>query len=222
MVREAHLKRILTSLALIIVLTEALAVASSTSEVSGHHASMYLNAYPDRVDALPSGEFASDYLGRLGYSVDNKTNANASYTYQRMKNDGIFYFSGHGGPGYMKFPDNSLIIASSPYEYGTKLSDYQNGRLNTTLLAVFNGCNTANDDPDLGNLLDESMRLGVTTAIGFKASINNDESNYWSDRFWHYLYCGHSVGDAAYAARNDVLLKFGRFGGVDSYEIRGR
>ena len=88
-------------------------------------------------------------------------------------------------------------------------------------LAVFNGCDTANDDLDLGNLLDESTRLGVTAAIGFKTSINNDESNYWSDRLWYYLYKGYNIGDAAYAARNDVLLKFARFGGVDSYEIRG-
>jgi hypothetical protein len=138
-----------------------------------------------------------------------------------MKNDGIFYFSGHGGPGYMKFPDNSLIIASSPYEYDTKLSDYNNGELSTMSLAVFNGCDTANDDPDLGNLLDESMRLGVTAAIGFKTAINNDESNYWSDRLWYHLSNGNNIGDAAYAARNDVFLKFGRFGGIDSYEIRG-
>jgi hypothetical protein len=215
------LKRILLSLALIIVLAGAFSWGTGRSEASGNHASIYLNAYPDGVDALPSGEFAYNYLERLGYSVDNSTNVNASYTYQRLKNDDIFYFSGHGGPGYMKFPDNSLIIACSPYEYETKLSDYQNGELSTMLLAFFNGCDTANDDPDLGNLLDEALRLGVTAAIGFKTSINNDESNYWSDRFWYYLYKGYNVGDAAYAARNDVLFKFGRFGGVDSYEIRG-
>ena len=214
-------KQILLSLTLIIVFTGALAWTSTGSEASDRHASMYLNSYHDGVNALPSGEFAGNYLEMLGYSVDNSTNVNASYTYQRMRDDGIFYFSGHGGPGYMKFPDGSLIIASSPYEYDMKLADYKDGELGTMSLAVFNGCDTANDDPDLGNLLDESMRLGVAAAIGFKTSINNDESNYWSDRLWYYLYNGYNLGDAAYAARNDVLFKFSRFGGVDSYEIRG-
>lgn len=221
MAGQRILKRILLSSTLIIILTGILASGTTQSEASGYHASIYLNAYPDGVDALPSGEYAYNSLEMLGYSVDNVTNVNASYTYQRMRNDDIFYFSGHGGPGFMKFPDNSLIIASSPYEYDTKLSDYRDGEFDTMLLAVLNGCDTANNDSDLGNLMDEFMRLGVTTAIGFKTSINNDESNYWSDRFWYYLYEGHNVGDSAYIARNDVLLKFGRFGGVDSYEIQG-
>lgn len=111
----------------------------------------------------------------MGYHACCYTDCNAWYSYERMENDTIFYFTGHGGPGYIKFPDNSLIIASSPYPFHSKLSGYDNGELDDMLLIVYNGCNTANDDPDLGDLLDESISLGVKTAIGFKAPLGNDE-----------------------------------------------
>lgn len=181
----------------------------------------YQNYYPDGVNSVPTGETALIIQKHMGFYGDCYTNSNAASAYDGLKNSSIFYFTGHGGPGYLKFPDNTLIIANSSYGRDAVLSNTGEGDLNMLKLVVLNGCNTANDDPDIGSLPDEFLRLGADTVLCFRTPIGNDESNYWSDRFWSYMDKGYTAGDAAYCARNDVFFNFGRFGGMDSYEICG-
>jgi hypothetical protein len=175
---------------------------------SAFQASDYECNYKD-LSANGVGGFAKERQIQMGY-LDSLYFAEhgldyPEFAWNRMKNDNIFFFFGHGGKGQLIFSrgtytDNEGIIQWHPYRFivssnepkivpeDKRISDFTAGELDDLLLAAYISCHSAETDVGsyghYGNLLDESVNRGVDTAIGFSGNIYPPQSVYWSELFW--------------------------------------
>lgn len=191
---------------------------------SAYQSSNYGTNYGDGLDTTPQSQYAQSEQAGMGYGAGNYPNSAASTAFSRMASDNVFFFDGHGNSGLIEFKNGntySFITADDPNNI--RLSSYNSGQLNDIALAVYMACDTANTNPTIGNLLDESTAMGVDTAVGFSNTITTPQSGYWSNRFWYYLYNQYNFNDAAAYSLVDTRSYYGWFnvGGMDSYVIRG-
>lgn len=192
--------------------------------VSAYQSSNYGAIYEDGLNTRPQSQTAQSEQTSMGYSAGNYENSAASSAFNRMASDQVFFFDGHGGPGFIQFLSGGIysdITASNP-SY-PRISSYTSGELNDLALAVYMACSSANTDGNSGNLLAQSTARGVDTALGFSQSINSEQSGYWSNRFWYYLDNGDSVSQAIGAANADNQVTYGYWnqGGMDTHVVQG-
>jgi len=156
----------------------------------------------------------------MGYSASTFIGVDANYAFNRLPDDQVFYFNGHGGPGMIDFGTTYLYASVSGYD---SISEFTSGQLNDLALAVFVGCNTGlTSSGGLGNLLTESTSRGTDCALGFTDQIESNKAGYWSDNFWGQLDQGETVGDgAAEALQYTRIYYLWQTGGVESYIIYG-
>ena len=124
---------------------------------------------------------------------------------------------------------SATFITAHSSQFPTRLSNYFNGELDDVLLAVYEGCETANTgvtngnpEQGYGNLLEESNRRGIDNALGFQESLWDTQANYWADRFWPYLAQGMNIGTAAYVASDDTYYHYistNGYGGTNSWKL---
>jgi len=192
----------------------------------GYDATSESKPWPQEVNSIPQCNNARDIQTAGGYSSICYTTSYATDAFNRMANDNIFFFYGHGGfssGGLITFHDSTSITA----DYGglpNRISYYNNGELDDLILAVYLACYSATTG-DYGNLLDESVNNGVHSALGFQSSVEIDRASWWADRFWYHLSQEETVHDAAANARDDTywhLFSDGIFstGGVESFVIK--
>ena len=130
----------------------------------------------------------------------------------RLPNDKIFFFAGHGAPGYILISDTNPISgyyaknSTDDYNFDDTSSSYSNMKL-----AVFFGCHTGETDPIIGNLVDIIVAKGGSCAMGWIGDIAADGSYSYNSAFWSSLQNGESIehahSEGLYAAEDDPYCK---------------
>jgi hypothetical protein len=172
------------------------------------------------LDTSAAASFATDALRYMGYSSTHAVN-NPTIAFDRLKNDNVFFFDGHGAAGQVTFASGSALYAIGSNT--PRLSDLTYSEVNDVALAVYMACNTANTGYN-GNLLATSVSSkGMDTAVGWTQSISSDQSGTWSDHFWYRLGQSYDVETAAALADAEVQSEYGYYdqGGMDYHDIVG-
>jgi hypothetical protein len=193
--------------------------------------------YYTDASTLPAAQTAADEQSDMSYGGMPHTNSSALYAYNRMPDDAVFLFVGHGvvsgysneggGIRFWNGTSYSTIAAQSTgYNPGfpTYYLDSFDNEINDILLAVYAACYSAKSSPDYGNLLSMSYAKGVDNVIGFNNELYLGPEKYWSDRFWYRCRAGSIYGTpqtiptAATGAATDVFMEFGTWGGVQTLQ----
>jgi len=196
----------------------------------------YQFSYED-LSTIPTAETAANEQSIIAYGGMPHTNSDASYAYNRITNDSIFFFNGHGirsrddgehggGLSFWNGTDKTIIAAEhidAPLNTTTYYIAEFNDQMNDVLLAVYVACWSGRTSAHLGNLVTMTHSKGADNVIGFTEELLNPQSNYWSDRFWYRCRAGSILGTpqtiptAAQSAKTDVLIAFYPYtGGVSS------
>jgi hypothetical protein len=208
-----------------VILPALLLVAMAMVPIaSAYQASSYGTNYGyiggEALDTSAAASFATDALGYMGYSSTHAAN-NPTTAFNRLINDNVFFFDGHGAAGQISFASGSSLYATG--SISPRISDLTYSQANDVALAVYMACNTANTG-SYGNLLVTSVSSkGMDTAVGWTQSINSAQSGIWSDYFWYRLGQGYDVETATYLADAEVQSEFGYFnqGGMNYHNIVG-
>ncbi|OPX62868.1 MULTISPECIES: PKD domain-containing protein [unclassified Methanoregula] len=203
-----------------------------TVAVAVYNASNYdfnIENEPEVANDIRTSDIASiagQYQSTLGYNENSYTNSNVSFAFERMKNDQIFYFAGHGSAGLIDFGNRDGtcgLISANFGQCGKRILNMNNGELDDLLLAVYSGCETGNtSNPITGDLIQTSIDKGVDTAIGFRDDVLDNQQRTWGGYFWYYLLDQKvPVISAATLARVSTINYWGDAGGMDSYRIEG-
>lgn len=175
------------------------------------------------INSVAEAQFASTKLSGIGYGSTVLSAGSALVAYQRIKDDKVFYYSGHGEPGKLVFKKpttNTDILYGNAASTGYyAISSYSSSDLNDCALVVLNSCNSGMTDPqnNQNNLLTKCTQRGVDTAVGFSGILETARSKQWSDTFWNSVSSGKRVSTATIDARNAV----GSAGGYQTYVVVG-
>ena len=192
--------------------------------VSAYKASSYGTNYGyvggEQLDTSAAASFATDALGYMGYSSTHASN-NPTTAFNRLKNDNVFFFDGHGAAGQISFASGSAMYATG--SISPTISQLTYNQADDVALAVYMACNTANTGT-YGNLLSTSTSSrGMDSAVGWTQSIYSGQSGTWSDNFWYRLGQGYDIETAAIFADAAVQAEFGTYsqGGMNYHDIAG-
>lgn len=170
-------------------------------------------------DINTSSDAASAYgtLQSLGYDSTLMFDAEPQDAYACLPGSTIFYFTGHGSSGYIKFADGYFLGAKRGnggyYWAPCYISDLHDGSLSGTKLIVLNSCSGATGNESTGNMLDMLVSKGAGTAIGFRHDIGESQGNYWGKMFFKHMSRGCTADEASRNACKDVYLRFIGFTG---------
>ena len=198
------MKRFKFSVVLLAILLAAMAMVPC---VSAYQASDY-----DMTGvSTPTATTAKNYQIQMGYSAEDYTDAWTVDALNRLDNDAIFFFNGHGitesgvNGGGIVFQSGRLLAQNPDITADKALSSKTSAQIGDTTLAVYVACYTAATSANHGNLVTMSRSKGMDNVIGFSGSVGLDKTNYWADKFWERTNNGESIGDAANNARNDAF-----------------
>ncbi|QSZ66254.1 hypothetical protein RJ40_01440 [Methanofollis aquaemaris] len=199
-----------------LVLCTLIVLSPVFESASAYRASNY--AVSDGIDTYSFIEHAAQKQASMGYSTSKYKDRRADFAFNRLPDDQVFYFSGHGGPGQIQFGTTRIFATTGQ----NSISDFTSGELNDLALAVFVACKSGATESTYGNLLTESTSNGVDCAVGFEKEIKVNTAECWSDHFWDLLDEGKTVENAAGRAVFDTQIRFVAYtGGVESYIIKG-
>jgi Tol biopolymer transport system component len=160
-----------------------------------------------QIDTTYSPGVAKRTLARAGFAADLCLNRSAQQALERLPQDSVFYFDGHGSWDGVYFADAkhrmSKLRTSSSWLPSADTSLGQTD-LQKVDLAVFNACKCGKDIDAAGNILRRFVENGTQCAIGFNVSVSVDAGNRWGPAFFRYA-CdsGYEAGAAAMSAAED-------------------
>lgn len=140
------------------------------------------------------------YSNRMNWYVDNKPNMTVDrakqetnpITGERDFNSEIFIYSGHGYTGGLSYEGGlSAFLAK----------DLPN--MSNCELAIFGSCDSAASTLLQKSMVQQSLKNGAKSAIGWSKSIGNPESNSYLYRFLDALRSGYTIWDASQFATED-------------------
>jgi len=219
-------------LPLLVMLIVQLAIPVSATQYTPpwtHNYGYYYTTPPypqDRsFDSRSYATYAANIQSIVGYNSYDLPGSGAYILFNNMKEDAVFFFSGHGGvvgdtPGgalecfngtksYIFAEDKGWDVFDDRYFLSSTTTE-----LNDILLALYVGCHTGKESDYFGNLVDMSSQKGVDNVIGFIHFIYFPPAGYWSDRFWYRCLYGGQGGShqsfkyAASGAVADVMIKY--------------
>ena len=157
------------------------------------------------------------YLNDYGYSDFNFVYTeyfSAADCLNQMAEASIFVSRSHGTSDsnetilklYRDGECNSRLYSTDIYN-GSALVD-----LSSLELAIFAGCNTAQNTDTGRNLVDASVNAGAGCAIGFNDTVDCYDANEWVERFFYYhYYLGLNVTVSCDSASIDVSGIYGKY-----------
>lgn len=184
--------------------------------------------YDDGINTSSDAYDCANYFNSAGYYSVVFNNASAQSIYIDLPTQSIFFFSGHGDAGSLRCWNGSAT--SRIYAWGAAGMQNDIGgdyflnkapSLSKIKIAIFGGCNTANDGIS-GNLLAEALSRGIQTSIGWTTTVDETKHSYWLRRFSYYLSIGYIAGTAANQATTDTSNHFWTgTGGTTNYRFNG-
>lgn len=137
-------------------------------------------------------------LQNLGYTVRTHKNNAASEALNRLPEDAVFFFYGHG-------TNTGILFHSDDCKY-TKLTIATPVQSPNLKLAVLLGCETGQNIDSPNNILRKFQSIGARKAIGMREVVMKFRADHWNKLFWQYATQeGMEVEDAARKAANDQL-----------------
>jgi hypothetical protein len=218
--REHHLRQTTVAfLSIILVCCVIQATSALQASCYGYH---YSNNPPfDTVDEANNACSAINSIGNGEYHATSFSDGDAVSAFNRMKTDNIFSFHGHSRASLIQLgeTDNNIWAKKA---IPTSISSLTNSEFDDMLLAVYEGCNTANTDEFFGNLLEESNKAGIDNALGFQDERLAGPGGYWSGKFWPYLAQGNTIHASASMASDETrwhyFSNYG-YGGTNSWKL---
>jgi len=225
--------RTIRVLLLCICLLLSISIPVGATQYDPPRASNYDFDYPYGPDSTPCASDAADHQDEALYDGRSYTNSAAIPAWEKMADDAIFSFVGHGDNGVISFWDgdeSGYILADYyvNYSYPTDTSDYKylsnySTELSDLLHAAYISCNSANESSEVGNLTSYSYQKGVDTTLGFLTNIGAAQACDFSWKYWYnlaiYNWTVSTSADSAkyYAA----VYNGGQFEGIQNYVIVG-
>jgi hypothetical protein len=198
--------------------------ADNYVDTDGYNYYKYFHAATvDHQKKLPDGS---------AYRAKAWADADSSKAMSRVKEATIIYIYGHGqdGGGYISFNGGGWY---AKWRKGVKKEHAINQNdFSTVKFIAFVGCETSLTHSDDGNLLDEVIKQGATTALGFRGrleyntdDISNDPGIIWTNEFWKAALgkIGNpkTIKEAAQHATRVVLERLKSHKGYNTWEIKG-
>jgi len=229
--KENNVRSMIYGLFFSICLMVIISIPVSATQYDPPRTSNYDFDYPDGPDSTPCAADAADFQDIASYDGRSYTNSAAIPAWEKMADDSIFSFVGHGDNGALIYWNGSswgYILAeykgywpddSTDYKY---LSNYSN-QLNDILLSAYISCNSANESAEVGDLTSYSYQKGVDTTLGFLTSIGTSQACDFSWKFWYnFAYYNWTVSTSADSAKYyAAVYNGGQFAGIQNYVIVG-
>ncbi|EHQ36768.1 hypothetical protein [Methanoplanus limicola] len=215
--------------ALSLLLIMALMTAMFVPAVSAYQADAYgfSTNNPSTIDTTQTAYYVDNKLAAMGYNPsDHHYNNRALDGYSELEDTDIFFFSGHSSPGRLQFGTNSGGSLTFIFADGVvlpRISEMPSNQLYNLKLAVFLGCNSGEDDANLGNLVEEARGKNAKCVIGFMESVSSGQADYWAKKFYDRLDNRETIRNAFDGAWRDVVGYYGIFndGGIGDKTIDG-
>lgn len=224
-------------LLLLVVLLLALAIPASATQYNPpwahNYGFLYTNPpFSDTLDTRSYATTAANYQSIVGYNSFNCHDCGAYCPFTNIKDDALFFFSGHGAcynlsdcGGFLVFFNGtkSYIIAEQKGYSIPNFDQYYlsstSTELNDILIAIYAACYSGRTSNYFGNLVDMSYQKGADNVIGFSSLIYYPPAGTWSDRFWYRCLYGQmgnpqSFKNAASGAIGDAVMEHGGLYGL--------
>jgi hypothetical protein len=233
---HATLSKVLATSTIVLFLV-APSVAWATNHYSPPRARNY--GFID-LGSEDEASMASSVLDSEGYNSYACPSQPAHYAFDRMNENAVFSFIGHGledgqermGLGlYFYNTWDYPIHKRETYfhnSYGTNSDTYVYmdryvSSMEDMLLAVNVACGSAATHYIYGNMSKKMVdNLGVSCSIGFYKGILPGQAKSWHRRFFEQVDQHSSFGDAAYVAFQRVGADYnGNYGGTESVMVYG-
>lgn len=179
------------------------------------------------LDSITIGSAVMGYLWDMnfpGYPPYPDNTANS--VLNSMANTEVMTIYNHAGAGCITLPTNpySTPIMTNLYagtnnsmtSYDRAISTIPNSSINMSLL-VFCGCNSGVTDANGYNLVDEAIKKGAFSSIGWKNTIRISYANTWLSAFYEHCAEGYTVYDAALEADQVITSVYSRNSGYSDY-----
>ena len=174
---------------------------SSTNTGSKNQASCYGFKYGSgwRVDTRRSAYDVASIVDRDRFNTEYYENGRPDDAKQRMKNDSVFFFDGHGNTGGIWFEEKN---GNETFVNGSYIRDV--GDMSKMKVAVYLSCLTGENPDDPDSIIRVGIENGAGATIGFSHLTTSGDSP-WATKFFAYLLKDHlSVQDAAMKAAYEV------------------
>ncbi|MFA5267437.1 MAG: PKD domain-containing protein, partial [Methanoregula sp.] len=170
-------------------------------------------------NTAPSASDAASIQNSAGYQSSALTDSNSQTAYNRLQDDAIFMFIGHGVAditgdtgGGLKFKDKNQqfsYITAYPSSYpGPYIANLQENQLSKARLVVLLGCFTGDTSRTRGNLVTAFSQKGAKNVIGWNGDQETPQLKSWSTHFWARANNGESFYSAAHNAAADAVQDF--------------
>ena len=169
------------------------------------------------LDSISIGDEVMGYLWDMnfpGYPAYPDNTANS--VLNSMSNTEVMTIFNHASPGQIDMPTNpsttpllTTLYAgtnSSMTSNDRAISNIPNSSINMSLL-VFCGCNSGVTDANGYNLVDEAIKKGAFSSIGWKNQIRIGDGKDWLVSFFEHCAEGYTVYDAALEADKESYIR---------------
>ena len=157
-------------------------MSNQATNIQGINVTQFGIPRPNFIENVANAQRSLGYTAETKYY--NQTNNMRNYIQNRLPDDAIFFFDGHGveGGGGITVNDdtNENYYASGGPSYNLdEISSFSNMRL-----AIFLGCYTGLTSPSNGNLVNVIADKGGKCAMGWSNEIWWDLSPIYGQEFW--------------------------------------
>ena len=178
----------------------------------------------------PGGIFEiNHYLHYVGYDARVYGNLTADWVRRTMYKDAVFAIVAEGYPGRVMCKNgmtqiSAKIVPSEDFNYSLEAAFANTtDKLKWCRIIYWGSCESARYSSKYGDLNDYSVTLGADASVGFKGIIDNDCATTFERRVFDLLTYngGYYLYSALWHAKEYTKKRHRKYGGVDTYEIRG-
>lgn len=137
----------------------------------------------DGADRTNTHTQTKNHTEAMGYSYFSRLNNTSSTTFLNdIRNNEIFVWHGHGGPGLLGSNQTTLLLQSSD------ITNLSNNSLNNLSLALILTCNGGTAPSGGTSIVDAINGRGAKCTVGWSTTINSYGASYWNQLFWEKVH----------------------------------
>lgn len=175
------------------------------------------------IDTTQDINIAANLASNIGFNAYDLVNCDAQNAYNYMKEDGLWYFTGHGNTGFVVFNSLNNGVWTDSYISASGSNNSSNNyminllpanELNNLKLAVFSSCKTG-ENYEESNMIGNMFKRGTHYVIGHTNYTYVGPDYVWMVRFMMALDSGNCIYDAMEQA--DAYLYASGYGSTVGY-----
>jgi len=173
-------------------LADEAGAAGRSNKASCYGADYGKNGKAQDIDTTKSPGFLAKSLKAAGFSGDLRLNNSAQEALDRLKDDRVFYFDGHGNWDVISFrkpkdgPKTYLVTSGTKNYSSSNSVDFGNVKCGDLETAVFNSCYAGVDTGKTGNLMKTFVDAGAWSAVGFDCTVGTGWGTDWAKKLAKY------------------------------------